>query len=69
MTKFNVINRSPYQISIVIPAPHRKTSFSITLEPSRSINLAPFAGSICECRRIAQIHDLLSKGWIEVIEE
>lgn len=69
MAKFYVINRSPFQLSIDVPAPHRETSFSLMLAPSNSIDILPFAGSIEACRRIPMVMNLKYRGWVEIIEE
>lgn len=67
--RYIVINRSPYVIDLIIPAPHRDTSISLMVEPSNSVDILPFSGSIQECRRIAQLHNLQCRGWVEIQEE
>lgn len=69
MSKYIVINRCSYQLSIDVPAPHRKTSFSVILAPSNSVDILPFAGTLEECRRIPLLMDLKYRGWVEIIEE
>jgi hypothetical protein len=67
-SRFLVINRSPYTIDLLVPHPTR-SSTSILLQPSNAIDIAPWAGGVENCRRIAQLHDLKYKGWIEIMEE
>ena len=69
MPKYTVINRSNSQISLIIPAYHRVNSIPLVIQPSRSVDILPYAGSIKECRRIAYLKELSVRGLIEIIEE
>lgn len=71
MAKYLVVNRSNADIQLVIPAPHKSGRYSATfiVSSSQGFDVLPYAGSIDNCKRIAQLHDLLHRGLIEVIEE
>jgi hypothetical protein len=69
--KYVLNNRSNYMIQVNVPAPvgSRRSSASLTLLPSGSLDILPYAGSIQACRNIAFIYDLKCRNLISITEE
>ena len=69
--KYIISNHSNNIIQIIVPAPigSRRSSACLTLLPSGSLDILPYAGSIQACRNIAFIYDLKCRNLISIIEE
>ena len=69
--KYVVINRSDCNIELIIPAPagSNRSDACFIVASTNSIDILPWCGTLENCRRIAQLHDLKYRGLIEIVEE
>lgn len=69
--KFVVINRSGSVLQLEIPAPAGSGRFSasVSLDPSMTVDLVPFAGSKANCKLIPSVIQFLSRGALQLIED
>jgi hypothetical protein len=69
--KYVISNRTTNMIQVVVPAPvgSLRGSACLTLLPSGSLDILPYAGSIAACRRIAYLHGLECRNLISIHEE
>jgi hypothetical protein len=69
--KYILVNRSSYNVQVVIPAPpnSRRSAACLVVPASCSVDILPYAGTSIACKRIPYINDLVVKGIIEIVEE
>jgi hypothetical protein len=69
--KYVLVNRSSYNVQVIIPAPlnSRRNAACLIVQASCSVDILPYAGTRAACRRIPYINDLVVKGIIEIVEE
>lgn len=69
MAQYLVINRTTYDIQLIVPPPPsgRNGGTAVTLPPSGAVDILPYAGSIDNCKLIAHIHDLEVRGMVSVV--